>query len=67
MSESITTGFIGVTNFVVDFIIGITSFVANILSNIGLREIFILILIGFCIYFWANQHNLAPIKIKPRF
>lgn len=68
MSEAeIVGGFVDTTNFFVNILVKVVGFLSNILTNIGGKEVFIILLIGLCIYFWANQHSYNPIKVNPKF
>lgn len=58
----ITNTVTGTTNFVTDIIVWFSTLFANIISNIGIVEIVIFLMIVSAIYFWANQHTLEPRK-----
>jgi hypothetical protein len=60
----ITENIEGTTTFITNIIVWITDKLSNLLTSIGFGEIFFALLIGFGIWFWINQHNVEPIRVR---
>lgn len=59
----ITNSVVGTTNFVTDIILWVSTIFARIVTGVGMTEIIIFLLVGFCIWLWANQHSIQPKKV----
>lgn len=60
----ITNSVTNVSQMLSDFIFWLTNFTGKIITGIGPVEIVLFLLIGVAIYFFFNQHNLQPVRIR---